>query len=140
MKKVKDIMTKAPACGLPSTSLIEIAKLMRDFNIGEVPIINAEDKPVGVVTDRDIVCRTIAEGKNPLVLKAQDSMTTPCITVTPDSNLEQCVRIMEDSQIRRVPVVDSHGMVCGIVAQADIARHLGHGKTGEVVQELSKAS
>ena len=96
-------------------------------------------KPVGIVTDRDICCRTVAEGKNPLEMRAGDCMSSPCVTVTPEMSVEDCCRMMEE-KIRRVPVVDERDACCGIVAQADIARHAPEQETAEVVKEVSRAA
>jgi CBS domain-containing protein len=97
-------------------------------------------KPVGVITDRDIVCRTVAKGLNPLTLTASECMTTPAVTVTPDTPLDECCRVMEENQIRRVPVVDAGGSCCGIVALADIAKNAARRETAEVVKEVSEPS
>jgi len=138
--QVKEIMTADPACCTPETSLQEVGKMMVDHDCGEIPVV--EDKtskvPIGVITDRDIVCRTVAQGVNPLDLTAGDCMSQPCVTVTPTMSLQDCARILEENQIRRVPVVDTKGSCCGIVALADIARHGQDGVTAEVVKEVSE--
>jgi CBS domain-containing protein len=94
--------------------------------------------PIGVVTDRDIVCRTIANDLNPLNLTAADCMSKPIVTVTPDMSLEECCRIMEEKLIRRVPVVDDRGACVGIIALADIALHTGKNVAGHIVREVSE--
>ena len=83
---------------------------------------NAHNKLIGVITDRDIACRAVAEGKNPLDLTAKDIMTSKVYTVTPKTSVEDCCNLMEEKQIRRVAVIDDNGCCCGMVAQADIAR------------------
>ena len=140
--EVKDIMTPDPACCTPDTTLQRVAELMVENDCGEIPVIEnaANMKPVGVITDRDIVCRAVAKGLNPLTLTASDCMTTPCVTVTPDTPLDECCRILEENQIRRVPVVDASGKCCGIVALADIAKHARKRETAEVVREVSASS
>jgi CBS domain-containing protein len=95
-------------------------------------------KPIGVVTDRDIVCRVIAQGKNPADLKAADCMSKSVITATPDLDVADCARLMEQYQVRRLPVVDEQGVCCGMVAQADLARKAPRETTIEVVEEVSK--
>ena len=138
--QVKEIMTTDPACCLPETSLQEVGKMMIDHDCGEIPVI--EDKetklPIGVITDRDIVCRTVARGVNPLELTVADCMSKPCVTVTPDMSVEECSAIMEENKIRRVPVVDAAGSCCGIVALADIALQAKRSVTAEVVKEVSE--
>jgi CBS domain-containing protein len=137
---VKDMMTVDPTCCTPNTSLPEVARMMVDNDCGEIPVVeNKSTKlPVGVVTDRDIICRTVARNLNPLDLTAADCMSTPIVTVTPDMSLEECCKIMEEKLIRRVPVVDGDGACVGIVALADVALHTGKNVAGHVVREVSE--
>jgi CBS domain-containing protein len=139
---VSEIMTKDPACCTPDTSLQDVAKMMVDSDCGCIPVVDSEDSkmPVGMITDRDITCRVVAKGQNPLDLTAQDAMTTTVVSVTPDTSVEDCCNLMEESQIRRVAVVDENGACCGIVAQADVANNASESKTAEVVQEVSKGA
>jgi CBS domain-containing protein len=138
--QVKEVMTSDPACCIPETGLREVAQMMIDHDCGEIPVVeNKETKrPIGAITDRDIVCRSVARGLNPLDLRVADCMSKPCVTVTPDMSVEECSRIMEENQIRRVPVVDASGSCCGIVALADIALHAKRTIVGEVVKEVSQ--
>jgi CBS domain-containing protein len=140
--QVKDIMTPGPACCTPDTSLQRVAEMMVEHDCGEIPVVEnaANMLPVGVITDRDITCRTVAKGLNPLTLTVAECMTTPCVTVTPDTPLDECCRVLEENQIRRVPVVDADGACCGIVALADIARNAAKRETAEVVKEVSEPS
>ena len=139
--QVKDIMTSNPACCTPGTSLEEVAKMMVDHDCGCIPVVDGNDTkmPVGMITDRDITCRVVAQGKNPLELTARDAMTSTVLSVTPETSLEDCLNLMEDGQVRRIAVVDENGAVCGILAQADIAENAGDRATAEVVQEVSRA-
>jgi CBS domain-containing protein len=138
--QVKDMMTNNPACCTADTPLPKVARLMVEKDCGEIPIVeNCTDKlPIGVVTDRDIVCRTIANDQNPLNLTAAECMTKPVVTVTPDMSLEECCRIMEEKLIRRVPVVDDAGSCVGIIALADIALQTGKNVAGHIVKEVSE--
>ncbi len=140
--QVKEIMTADPACCTSQTGLQEVAQMMVDNDCGEIPVVeNKETRlPIGVITDRDIVCRTVARGLNPLDLTVADCMSKPCVTVTPDMAVEECSRIMEENQIRRVPVVDAGGRCCGIVALADIALYARRSVAAEVVKEISEPS
>lgn len=140
--KVKDIMTENPACCSADDGLHSIARMMADNDCGCIPIVEdtSSNKPIGIVTDRDIAIRAVAEGKNPLDLTAMDVMTKNVVTVTPDTSVEECCNLMEEHQIRRIAVVDDSGACCGIVAQADIASNADDRKTAEVVQEVSRAS
>ena len=122
--QVKDVMTATPACCTAETSLQEVANLMVENDCGAIPVVDSEDsnKPIGLITDRDIVCRAVAEGLNPLDLTANDCMTSDVLTVTEQTSFEECCRLMEEKQVRRVPVVDADGALVGIVALADVAR------------------
>jgi CBS domain-containing protein len=137
--KVTELMSSHPICATPDTSLREIARMMCDHDCGEIPIVDdmSNNRVVGVITDRDITCRTVARGKNPLELSAKDCMTSPVVTVDTDVSVDECCRVMESRQIRRVPVVD-HGSCIGIVSQADLARHAPMQQTAEVVAEISR--
>jgi CBS domain-containing protein len=138
--QVKEVMTANPVCCTPDTPLPEVAKMMVDNDCGEIPVVEGKNNknPVGVVTDRDIVCRTVAKNKNPLDLTAADCMTKPIVTVVPETTVDECCRIMEEKQIRRVPVVDANGSCCGIVALADLALQTRSGVAGAVIKEVSE--
>ena len=140
--QVKDVMTPDPAVCTPDTTLERVAEMMVENDCGEIPVIEniASMLPVGVITDRDITCRTVAKGLNPLTMTVSDCMTTPCVTVTPDMSLDECCSVMEENQIRRVPVVDAGGACCGIVALADIAKHAPKRDAAKVVKEVSESS
>jgi len=116
--QVKDVMTADPACCISETTLQEVAQMMVENDCGEIPVVESSETqlPIGVITDRDIVCRAVARGLNPLDLTVGDCMSKPCVTVMPDMSVEECSRIMEENKIRRVPVVDADGSCCGIVA------------------------
>jgi CBS domain-containing protein len=134
------MMTPNPACCTADTSLREVAQMMVDKDCGEIPVVENKSSrvPIGVVTDRDIVCRTIANGLNPLDLTAAHCMSKPTVTVKPDISLEECCRIMEERRIRRMPVVDDRGACVGIIALADIALHTGKNVAGHIVREVSE--
>jgi len=140
--KVSEVMTESPECCTPDTGLQEVAQMMVDCDCGCIPVVDNENSkmPVGMITDRDITCRVVAQGKNPLELTAGDAMTSSVVSVQPDTSLEDCLNLMETSQVRRIGVVDENGAICGIVAQADVARYADQQKTAEVVQQVSKAS
>jgi CBS domain-containing protein len=140
--KVKDIMTADPACCTAGSSLEEAARLMIDHDCGEIPVVDdlSNSMPVGVITDRDITCRTVGKGLNPLDLTVGDVMSTPLISVMPEDTLERCMQVLEDNQIRRVPVVDGGGKCVGIVALADIAMNAPKKESAEVLKEVSVAS
>ncbi|CAN5245171.1 CBS domain-containing protein [soil metagenome] len=135
---VREIMTADPTCCGPETSLQEVAKMMADEDCGCLPVVDKNMKPVGTITDRDITVRAVAKGRNPLDLTAEDCMTSQVISVSKDADLDECCRLLEDNQLRRLLVVDESGGCCGIVAQADIARKASEKVSGDLVKEVSK--
>lgn len=138
-KTAREIMTSAPQCCSRETLLNEVANLMVEADCGEIPIVDEANRLIGVVTDRDIVCRVVAKGKNPAAVTAAEAMTEPVVCVNEDTSLDDVVKVMEENQIRRVPVVDGSGGVSGIIAQADVAREARERETGELVREVSKS-
>ena len=137
-KMARDVMTSNPACCARDTTLDQVAQLMLQNNCGEIPVVDSSNRPIGVVTDRDIVARVIAQGKNPAGHTAESCMTEPAITVHVDTPLDQVVSVMEEHQIRRVPVVDSAGRCAGIIAQADIAQKSRQRDVAHLVREVSR--
>ena len=135
--RVQEIMTPDPVCCGPDANLKQVARMMVEYDCGEIPIVQ-NTRIVGVITDRDITARTVAAGRNPLEMKASDCMTTPVVTVKMDTSVDDCCHAMEEHQIRRVPVVDDSGCCCGMVSQADIARHAPTREIAEVVREVSQ--
>jgi predicted transcriptional regulator len=111
---------------------------MLQNDCGEIPIIDASDRIIGVITDRDIVCRAVAQGKNPLGYTVESCMSSPVVTVDEDDTLEDIVATMEKHRIRRVPVVSDGGMCAGIIAQADVARIAPKREIAELVREVSE--
>jgi CBS domain-containing protein len=124
----------------PNSSLEEAALIMAECDFGELPVVDDEDNIVGVITDRDITCRSLGQGKNPQKMKVEECMTSPALTIDEDSDIKDCLKLMEDNQIRRVVVVDSEGYCCGMVSQADIAEKISKNQLGEIVQKISKPS
>jgi CBS domain-containing protein len=137
-KLARDVMTPDPACCTPNTSLDEVAKLMAQNDCGEIPVVDPTDQIIGVVTDRDIVCRVVAAGKNPMAYTAETCMSGPVVTVRHDMQLEDVVATMEKHQIRRVPVVDERDSCVGIISQADISWTGGPREVAKLVREVSR--
>lgn len=140
VKLARDVMTPDPACCSAATPLDQVARLMVQNNCGEIPIVDRFDHPIGVVTDRDIVCRVVAEGKNPSGHTAEECMSAPVFTVPADSTIEDVVATMEEHQIRRVPVVDDRGCCMGIISQADVVGTAPPRTVAELVSEISRDS
>jgi CBS domain-containing protein len=139
---VASLMTKTPACCTPKTKLADVARMMVENDCGQIPVV--EDfqtrKLAGVITDRDITTRIVAQGHNSAETHACDCMTSPCITVTPDTSLKSCCELMEENKIRRVPVLDDKGGVVGIVSLADVVRHTNATASAAVLMQVSTDS
>lgn len=137
---VSSVMTANPTCCTRETPLTEVAKMMVDCDCGQIPVVlSQQDKrPVGVVTDRDIVVRMVAEGRDPCCGTAGDCMSSDVKTVEESSSLRDAVCLMEAEQIRRLPVVDGSGMLVGMLAVADLALAGKDEATAEVVKEVSQ--
>lgn len=139
-KLAREIMTPSPQSCAGETHLNEVANLMLEADCGEIPVTDASKRVIGVVTDRDIVIRVVAKGKNPSAVTAAECMSEPVVVVKEDATLADVISVMEENQIRRVPVVDASGALCGIISQADIAHAADETETGEMVREVSKDS
>jgi len=138
--QVKDIMTQNPTCCTKDTSLTDVARMMVDCDCGAIPVAESNNNPrlVGVITDRDIVCRTLADGKDPFQMAAGDCMSQPVEAVRADADIAECMRLMKEHQIRRVFVTDGSGRCVGVVAQADLAQEAPPHETAGVVKQVSE--
>jgi CBS domain-containing protein len=136
-KTIRDLMTKNPCSIEADKPVAYAAKMMRDEDVGLAPIVEGQ-KLIGTLTDRDIAIRVVAEGKDPQTTTVREVATTSLVTIDPDQNLDDALRLMAKNQVRRLPVVEEDGKLAGVVAQADVARHATDQQTGEVVEEISK--
>jgi CBS domain-containing protein len=136
--KAKDLMTSDPTVCRPETRLPEVARMMCEEDCGAIPVVDAQGKPLGVVTDRDIVCRVIAKGSDAQQTQVRDCMTPDPVTASSEASIDEVCELLEQSQIRRLLIVDESGACCGIVSQADVALHAGERKAGEMVKEVSR--
>jgi CBS domain-containing protein len=138
--QMRDVMTKDPVCCTPDATITAVARMMVERDCGAIPVVVdlASRTPIGIVTDRDIVTRALARGLDPRGLPVRECMTTPVVTIPEDAGLDDCVELLELSQIRRAIVIDSVGACVGIVAQADIAQYASKRETGALVREVSK--
>lgn len=137
-KLARELMTADPMCCSPGTRLDQVARLMVQGNCGEIPIVDGNDCVIGVVTDRDIVCRIVAQGLNPAAHTAESCMSRPVVTVPEDASLDEIISMMEKHQIRRIPVVSDGGWCAGIISQADLARTGPERKVAELLCEVSQ--
>lgn len=140
MENVAKIMSLNPCCCTAEMGLPSVSKLMVDHDCGEIPVVNnlEEKKPIGVITDRDICCRSLGMGKDPMSMHVKDCMTSPAITVIQNTTVDKCCDIMEERQVRRLIVVDDSGKCCGIVSQADVARKASANVVSDLLREISR--
>jgi len=134
--KVKQAMHAGVDWCAPDTPLSEIAKIMRDADIGAVPI-GENDRLIGMVTDRDIVCRGFADGKDPASLTAREVMTEGIVYCTEDQSLEDAIQLMEERQIRRMPVINGKKRMTGMLSLGDLSHAAGHELTGELTEAVT---
>jgi len=135
-KSIRDVMTSSPQSVAPSATVAEAAQLMRDNDVGSLPVVEG-GKLTGVVTDRDITVRAVAAGKDPQSTKVAEVLSQDLVTIDPQQDLDEALRLMARHQVRRLPVVEEDGRLVGIVAQADVAQQGDDRKTGQVVEEIS---
>ena len=137
MATVRDAMTTSPKTLASSANVVDAAKLMKTEDAGIVPIVDG-DRVTGVLTDRDIAIQVVAEGKDPHSTTIGEIASSNLVTVDPDQDLDEALRLMARHQVRRLPVVEEDGRLVGILAQADVAEHAGAQQTGEVVEKISQ--
>jgi CBS domain-containing protein len=135
-KLVRDVMTSSVRSLSPSQSLADAATLMKNEDVGSLPVAE-QGRLIGIVTDRDIVIRAVVEQRDARVVKVEEVMSRDPITVTPEQDLEEALRLMGSSQVRRLPVVEK-GRLIGIMAQADLGLGASEKEVGETVEEISK--
>jgi CBS domain-containing protein len=136
-QSIKDVMTSDPCTIDADKSVAYAAKMMRDEDVGLAPIVEG-DKLIGMLTDRDIAIRVVAEGKDPNQVTVREVASKQVVTIDPQQDLAEALRIMAKHQVRRLPVVEEDGRLVGVVAQADVAREGDDTQTGELVQEISQ--
>ena len=140
MAKCREVMTKDPASCSASETVTKVAGLMKQHDVGSVPVVEA-DRLVGIVTDRDIVLKVVAGGRNPAQAPIKDAMTPNPVSCKEDDDLEYALRLMKERQVRRMPIVDGSGRLAGIIAQADVATRVNKdAKTGELVEAISESA
>jgi len=138
---VKDIMTPNPECIRPDATLQEAARRMRDLDVGPLPVCGDDDRLAGMITDRDITVRAVAEGKDPKTTTVREAMTDDIVHVYEDQDVADAAQVMEQKQIRRLVVLNHDHRLVGIVSLGDLAVESGdRTKAGEVLQEVSEPS
>jgi CBS domain-containing protein len=136
-QSIRDVMTSNPNTIDAEKPVAYAAKMMKEEDVGLAPIVEG-DKLVGMLTDRDIAIRIVAEGRNPDQVKVRDVASKQVVTIDPQQDLDEALRIMAKHQVRRLAVVEKDGRLVGVVAQADIAREGDDTRTGQLVEEISK--
>jgi len=135
-QSIKEVMTSDVRACEPNASVTEVAKLMAREDVGPIPVVE-EGRLVGIVTDRDLVVRVLAEGRDPQSTTVGEIASRDVVTVSPDEDLDRALQLLAQHQVRRLPVVEGDRLV-GIVAQADVARTGKDRETGEVVEQISR--
>jgi CBS domain-containing protein len=141
MKKCSEVMTKDPVCCLPNDSVAKAAELMKNENIGSIPVIESQQtqKLVGIVTDRDLALKIVSQGRDAKTTNVEAVMTRKVVTCVADDDLQKALDVMAGHQLRRIPVVDNDNKIVGIIAQADVATRVDQPeKTAEMVKEISQ--
>lgn len=138
--QAKDMMTTNPACCSPKDTIRDVARMMVEHDCGEIPVVDMDNHPIGVITDRDICCRVASQGYDTNTAIVHDHMSTPAITVHMQDSADRCCSAMEEHMIRRVPVVDNNGKCVGIIAQADFANKSDSYSVSHLVREVSTPS
>jgi CBS domain-containing protein len=135
-KSVREAMTPGVSAVSPSQSLAEAAELMKGEDVGSVPVVE-EGRLTGILTDRDIVTRAVAERRDPQAVKVDEVASRELVTVEPEQDLDEALALMARHQVRRLPVVEQ-GRLVGMLAQADVALEAKEKKVGEVVEQISQ--
>ncbi len=135
-KSIRELMTENPRTVATDQSIVEAARIMRDDDVGLVPVVEG-DRLVGVVTDRDLAIRVLAEGKDGET-PVSEIASKDVVTVDPQQSLDEAARLMAQHQIRRLPVCEEDGRLVGILAQRDIALATSDSATGKVVEDISR--
>ena len=138
-KTARDIMSNDVECVGENDSVLDAAKRLAELDVGAMPICGEDDRLKGMITDRDIVVKVLAKGKDPSSTKVGELGEGKPVTIGADDSIEEALKTMSEHQVRRLPVIDGHELV-GIVSQADVARNLDDEKTGDLVEAISAAS
>ena len=136
-QRIREVMTSNPSTIESDKSVADAARIMKQEDAGVVPV-TENGRLTGMVTDRDIAIRVVAEGKDAQSTSVREVSSRNLVTVDPQQDLDEALRLMAKHQVRRLPVVEEDGRLVGVVAQADVARHGDDAKTGQVVQEISE--
>ena len=134
----RDIMTQGAECVGETQTLVDAARKMRDLDVGALPVCGDDDRLKGIVTDRDIVIQAVAEEKDTRGMPVREVASREVVTIGPEEDLSEALKLMASYQVRRIPVVDEDNRLVGIVAQADVAREVKEKDSGQLLQEISQ--
>jgi CBS domain-containing protein len=137
-KKARDVMTPGAECVGENDSVLDAAKRLAELDVGAMPICGEDNRLKGMLTDRDIVVRVLAEGRDPSSTTAGDLAQGKPVTIGADDSVDEALRTMKEHKVRRLPVIDGHDLV-GIVSQADVATNVDEDKVGDLVEAISAA-
>ena len=137
-KTARDIMTPNVECVDENDSMLDASKKLAQLDVGAMPICGSDNRLKGMLTDRDIVVRVLAEGKDPGATRAGELAQGEAVTIGADDSIEELLRTMVQHKVRRLPVIDGHDLV-GIVSQADVATNLPEDRVGDLVEAISAA-
>ena len=140
--KCSEVMTNDPKCCLTTETAFDAAQLMKSEDVGPIPIVGGRETKIlkGIVTDRDLVLKVVAEARDPKTTPLEEVMTTLVVTCRSDDDTDKALELMQQHQVRRIPIVDG-GQLVGIISQADVATRVEEpAKTAEMVEEISKAA
>jgi len=143
LKTCESMMTKDPICCLPTDTVVKAAQLMKRENIGSIPVIENEltRKLVGIVTDRDLALKVVAQGKDAKSTQVESVMTNTLVTCLAEDEIQMALDAMSEHQLRRIPIVNNENKILGIIAQADVATRVNKPeKTAEMVKDISQAN
>jgi CBS domain-containing protein len=138
MKTAREIMTSGVECASVTDSLADAARKMRDLDVGALPICGEDNRLKGMITDRDIVVKCVADGRDPSQTKVSELAEGKPVTIGADDSVEEALTTMKDHGVRRLPVIDGHELI-GILSQADVAKHLPEERLGDLVEAISSA-
>jgi CBS domain-containing protein len=136
-KSIRDLMSSNPCAIEADKPVAYAAKMMKQEDVGLAPVVEG-DRLVGTLTDRDIVVRVVAEGKDPQTVSVREVASTDLVTVDPRQELDEALQLMANKRVRRLPVVEENGRLVGVLAQADIAREAKEKQTGRLVEDISQ--
>jgi CBS domain-containing protein len=138
-KTAREVMTGGAECIGENESILDAAKRLAELDVGAMPICGEDDRLKGMLSDRDIVVKVLAQGKDPASTRAGDLGKGKPVTIGADDSVEEALRTMKEHKVRRLPVIDGHDLI-GIISQADLAKNVDEEEVGDLVEAISAAS